>query len=91
MTRRIHVKLVGLARGGELLAVVTLSTIKPRCIEYWVAKVTVDVDGSEISCQVTGLTDTSALTSIAHWLMDTFGAKAAGVSREAMEEMLAAA
>jgi hypothetical protein len=81
MTRTVHVKLVGLARGGELLAVVTLFTIKPRCLEYWVAKVTVDVDGREISCQTTGLTDTWVLTSVAQWLVQTFGAQSVSVSR----------
>lgn len=75
MTRSVHVKLVGLARGGELLAVVTLFTIKPRCLEYWVAKVTVEVDGREISCQTTGLTDMAALSSVAQWLVQTFGAE----------------
>jgi hypothetical protein len=74
MPRKISVKLGGLPRGGELIAEVILSTIRPRCIDYSVAKVTLHVDGREISCQTTGLTDASALEHVVQWLVGTFGA-----------------
>jgi hypothetical protein len=83
MTRTVTVTLTGLARGGELRATVALSTIRPRCIDYSLARVTVDVDGCEISCMAQGITDTSALTSVAQWLIKTFGAKAASFGRGA--------
>jgi hypothetical protein len=91
MTRTVNITLTGLARGGELLAVVTLATIKPRCIEYSLASVTVDVDGCQVSCQSQGITETSALQSIAQWLIKTFGAKAAAVSRNQPSDVRAAA
>ena len=91
MTRTVTVTLTGLARGGELQATVTLSTIRPRCIEYSLARVTVDLDGCEVSCMAQGITDTSALKSVAQWLIKTFGAKAASFSGAAEPPIRAAA
>lgn len=82
MTRTVNVKLTGLARGGELLAVVTLSTIRPRCIEYSLAKVSIDVDGDAVTYEAVAMTDTSALTNMAQWLIAKFGATAASINRE---------
>jgi hypothetical protein len=82
MTRKVSIVLTGLARGGELRAAVTLTTVRPRCIDYSVATVTVDVDGHEVEHESMGITDTSALTSTAEWLIEKFGAKAAIVNRD---------
>lgn len=91
MTRTVDVKLTGLARGGELVTVVSLSTIRPRCIEYSLASVTVDIDGCQVSCQAQGITETTALASIARWLVKTLGAKSVCVGHQSMHELLEAA
>lgn len=48
------------------------------------------VDGTEARHQCLGITDTSALTGIAQWLVEKFGAKAASINREPMSDSAAA-
>lgn len=91
MTRTVTVILTGLARGGELQTVVALSTVRPRCIEYSLARVSVEVDGCHVTCEAQGITDESALTSVARWLLQTFGAKAACIGHVAGVSLRAAA
>jgi hypothetical protein len=91
MTRTVNVTLTGLARGGELVTVVSLSEIRPRCIEYALACVTVEIDGCQVSCQAQGVTETTALASIARWLVRTFGAKSASIGHRSLHELLDAA
>lgn len=91
MTRKAKVVLTGLVRGTEVHANVTLSTVRPRCIDYCAADVTIEVDGREVTHQVLAMTDTSALTSMAQWLIEKFGAKVASVSREPAPDVRASA
>jgi hypothetical protein len=86
VTRTANVVLTGLARGTELRATITLSTVRPRCIDYSAAEVVVQVNGQEVRHQCIAMTDTSALTSMAHWLIEKFGAKAASINREPMPD-----
>lgn len=79
-TKRFSVTLVGLERGDELQAVISLRTVHPRCIDYSLATVTVAIDGCRVTCEAEGITDDSALTSVAQWMIRTFGAKAASIS-----------
>ena len=82
MTRRANVVLTGLARSTQVHATVTLSTVRPRCIDYSAADVTINIGGREVTHQVLAMTDTSALTGMAQWLIERFGAKAASINLE---------
>jgi hypothetical protein len=74
----------------ELRASITLSTVRPRCIDYSAADVVVQVKGEEVRHQCIAITDTSALTSMAQWLIEKFGAKAARINREPTSDSAAA-
>jgi len=68
VARVVPIVLSGLARGGELRATLTLTTVHPRCIDYDAATVIVDVDGEEILYQAIGITERSALANVATWV-----------------------
>lgn len=82
MTRKVSIALTRLSRHGRWDALVTVATIRRRCIDCSAATVSVNVNGSEVTHQCIGITDTSALTSMAQWLLEKFGAKAASINRE---------
>lgn len=77
MARTLHITLTGVPGGAELDAVVTLTRIKPMCLDYTSATALVFVDGEQRAFETVCLTDETALKQVARWFVDKFGATSA--------------